>query len=231
MKRSILFLGPALLGLAVFTSAHARLIVTVEDLNTTATNIFTDLDYGIAGATVLNTQGIVAFTSATSPILGTYWAGSAMVNLSNYPDVTDPATLGTASFNLNALAVGDNVAINVFADEYMNPTGAPIGFESVVNASTLVDTSYDFLTQVNGILPFLLSALNVADTGTYQASAVYDVTAPFSISHALRLGASAIGGDLGVDMSSRAFAVTEPAPLALAGLGLMAIGFIRRRLA
>lgn len=226
MRFRNLLLATALATLA--TSAHAKLIVTVEDLNTSATNIFTDLDYGIAGATVIGSQGIVAFNSATSPILGTYWAGSATLSVSNYGSPGDLGVLGTASFNLNALATGDNVVINVLADEYLNPTGPPITFESVVNAATLIDASYDFIVGVgdNSGFNFLQNEIDITDQNTYSATGTFDLEAPFYIQQALRIGAVELGAELGVDMSTRA--VPAPGVLALLGLGLLGLVGARR---
>lgn len=207
--------------------ANAKLIATVVDTNDFSTEVFTDLDYGIAGATVIGVEGLVVFGSSNSTILSNYWAGELTFGLSNYGDPSLPGALITGQGSLNALAIGDNVAIDIVADEYLNPTGSPIGFETIVNASTLIDTEYSFLVDVLG-QPNLLTAAGIDDTNTYSASAVYDITAPFGIVHTILLDALELDAQFGVDMSTRAFAVPAPAPLALVGLGLLGIGAVRK---
>ena len=240
MKLRTTLLAAAVAAALPLGAAQAKLIATVTDLIGGGVNIFSDLDYGIPGATVIGTQGLINFSSITSPILGTYFQGAATLGVSNYADATIQGILGTASFNLSSLTdLGDVVAINVLADEYLNPAGIPLTFTSTVNAATLGDAtdttdatnaSYDFVVNVQGVggSATLQSVLNVADLTTYQASASYPWEVPYSIQHALRLGTTEVGVDIGIDMSTRAEVIPAPAPLALFGLGLLGLGLTRR---
>ena len=178
----------------VAMSAQARLIAVVEDLNNPGTeDIFTDLDYGILGATVLGTQGSLVFGDFNSGVLATYWTGTLHTALSDYADPTQTATLVSTAGALQAVQTGENVLVNILADGYQNPAGSPVGFETTVNASTLIDATYDFLVDIEpGSIP-LLVGLNIADTSTYTENAVIDISAPFGISHTLRIDALALG--------------------------------------
>ena len=229
MKMKTMFVGIVGALALVTMSAQARLIATVEDLNNSDTEVFTDLDYGIAGATVLGTQGSLVFGDFNSTILGTYWTGTLYTGLSDYADPNQTGTLVTTAGALQANAIGENVVINILGDEYQNPVGSPIGFETIVNASTLIDATYDFLVDIQpGTIPLLVE-IDVADTNTYSANELVAVSAPFGIQHTLRINALALDADFAVDMSTRSYeAVPVPAPLALLGLGLVGMMATRK---
>jgi hypothetical protein len=229
-NRSILWLTVLLSALFMVSAAQARLIVTVEDVNTSATDVFTDLDYGIAGATISGVQGIVTLDSVSSPIFGDYWMGGATIASSNYA-VAEDALLGTASFNMNATALGANIIVSVFSDEFLFPEARPFTVTSVVNASTLDGAAYSFGTVVNAFEPdavIIDVAENVTTLGTFEASALVDVSSPFNLLHSFQPIALEIGGDIGIDMSTRA--ASEPSTLAALSVGMLGLaGAIRRR--
>jgi hypothetical protein len=201
-----------LLLLASF-GAQATIIGTVTDLNDSSTNVFTDAA----------TPGLLAISSATSPILGTYWTGALEINVSSENILDDLATFISASTNLNALSTGKNVLISVVSDNFVNPTGLAT-FESIINASTVTSSSYDAQVLVDTTV--LGTLLNISDTNTYTMSGAVAVPTPFSITHNFTLGASSVGGDLAFDISTRGIPV--PAPLALIGLGLLGMVGVRK---
>jgi hypothetical protein len=227
MKKTLLSLAAAA---ALFAgSPQAALIMTIEDLTTLTEEIFTDIDVGIPGAVITNTPGTLGVDFADSALLGTYWsAGSIQIAASNYSVTDELAQFINASINLNAAAtLGENLVVNIAATDYLNPTGvAP--FETIINASTVVDTSYDATVSVAGTP--LLTVLDIADTNTYSATASIAVPTPFQINHAFRLSSDAEGGDLSFDISTRALpeGVPAPLPLALMGLGLLGMLGVRK---
>jgi hypothetical protein len=214
MKKFILSLVLALT--APMAAAIPMITMTVTDLNSLVTEIYTD---------VLS-PGILAVTSFDSPIMASYWdTGAIQIGVSDNQDPTELAEFITASINLDAASVlGTNVGVKLVASEYVNPPAGPATFHTIINAATVVDTAYSARVFVDGNL--LLQELDVTTTDTFTATNTYVIGSPFSIEHDFQLTSLAEGGDLGFDISTRA--VPTPAPLALMGLGLLGMVSARK---
>lgn len=191
-----------------------------------------DLGGGLATETFTDvlTPGSLGVTTFDSTILGTYWGtGSLQIAASNNITPSDPdAELISASINLNAIGdLGTNVGIIIEASGYENFTGLGEAF-TIINAATVNNTEFDAAVFVDAIEILNVDSINTTDT--YTGTEAVTVGSQFSIIHAFDLTSLAVGGDLGFDISTsvNASAVPIPAPLALMGLGIVALGLTRK---
>ena len=191
-----------------------------------------DLTGGAATETFTDaaTPGSLSVTTGNSAILATYWGtASLQVAAANNIDPTQPfGELINASINLDAIApLGTNVGIEIVADGYSNlPAGAAEAF-TIINAATVDQTEFDAAVFVDAVEIIDVEGINTTDT--YAASKPITIGTTYSITHIFDLTSSGVGGDLGFDISTAVGAVPVPAPLALMGLGLAGLGFIRMR--
>jgi hypothetical protein len=202
-------LAAALFAVTTIAQAIPLINMEIKDLNTLVTENYSD-----GGA------GVIAVGSLVSPLLATYWTtGSIQISAANNQDPLSLAQFISASINLDASStVGKNLLVTVEATEFVNPPAGPAYFDTVINASTVLNTSYDALVTVDGNQLMLVT--DISDTNTYSNTEKYIVGSPFNIKHVFTLASSAEGGDLGFDISTHS-RVPVPAPLALMGLGLV----------
>jgi hypothetical protein len=191
--------------------------MTIFDTNTSTNEVYTD------GGT-----GVLGVNSTTSTILGTYWTGSIQTAVANNNDPNAAfAEFINASINLNATAspLGENVIVRIEASEFVVPADSPARYDTIINASTLIDAEFNASVFIDGNL---VLEETVTNTDTETASGILDIGNPYNLVHAFGLVSLADDGDIGFDISTRVSGVPVPAPLALIGLGLAGIGFTRR---
>jgi hypothetical protein len=213
MKRIIL----ALLLLAVPVWAHALITLTVKDMNSLVTEVYTDAA----------TPNFIFLPGTLSPIMSTYWAGSLQIDIANVGG--GDAVFLSASTNLDALVAGSNVELTAVASGFVSPPAGEVDFRSSSNASVVTNTSYTVSTMVDATQ--LLAPTVISDVVTTAlAEDTITVGSPFGITHRFLLTAADVGGSLAFDAGTfSGDAIPAPAPLALLAAGLIGLGFVRSR--
>lgn len=217
MKKTFMaIMAVALLAVTFQVSAVPMINMIIKDLNDATIENYTD-----------GGSGVLAISSDTSALLSKYWdTGSIQVAAASNQEPSILAEFINASINLgSSILTGKNLIVIVEATEFVNPPSGPAVFDTVINASTILNASYDALVEVDNNVLLLIT--DISDTNTYEAIDTYNIGSPFNIIHEFALSSSAVGGDLGFDMSTHSATVPVPAPIALMGLSL--IGMVGAR--
>ena len=198
------------LGAFVFgaSPAHAGLILSLNDgVGHTATAV----DGGINDAN--SAAGVVTFIGAV---------GNWTVNVTTGGDFSQPGQAVLDLSSLNAVRTGrgaSTMTISLTETGLTDP--AIVGASGNTQVGGTTDGTVSFNTYFNGV-----QVASMAGWGTASFGGL-DTTNPFSLTNEAKIAQSGAG----VTSFDMVTTVPEPVTLGLLGLGLLGLGFARRRMA